>query len=663
MILLLANNASAQNMAFSAVVNANKVGQKDQLTVTYTATNIPNLKDMPVVAFHDFDVLGGPFQSNNTSINVVNNKMTQNVNISMSYVLHPKHTGKLTIPAGVAVDNANHSYLSNKVDIEVVPGSLAAAQQRQRSNDPFDDPNYDPFAARMQQMQRQQQAMLQQMQAGRQQQQQAQQPQQSPAAMAAADEKAIGKDLFIKVAVDKSKVHVGEQITTSYKLYSKIPMQVGISKLPSLNGFWTQDFEIPKLPKPAEEIVDGQKYQVFLLKKSALFPQQAGTLELDPAEAEGMARIVQQVRQRNPLAEMMARDPAFSMLMSDPMFNQGFFNSLSYRDVKVHLKSTPVKITVTPLPEDGKPADYSGAVGSFTASSKISKTELTTDDAANLTLTLTGSGNLKLIETPKLNLPNGLESYDPTVVDTITGRSTTITGSKIITYAISAHTPGDYDIPSIPFSYYNPQTGKYVVLNTAPIKLHVKPGKHYNPTITTNNNVVALKDIRDIDTQPLPDKMATENRPMLYTPTYWSMYAFPLLALIGVAVWKKRNDELSKDIVLLRNKRANKVALKRLVTAQQLLKANSKGPFYEEVSKAIWLYLSDKLNIPLSSLSRESAREALSQHKVPEVLLQQMEHVIFECETALYAQTGGSKAMEHTYTEAVTIISKLEEIF
>ncbi len=204
MILWLAGNANAQNMAVTAVVNANKVGQKDQLTVTYTATNIPDLKDMPVVAFHDFDVLGGPFQSNNTSISIVNNRMTQNVNISMSYVLHPKHTGKLTIPAGVAVDNANHTYLSNKVDIEVVPGSLAPAQQRQRSNDPFADPNYDPWAARMQQIQRQQQAMMQQMQAARGQ----QQPQQAPAAMAAADQKAIGKDIFIKVTVDKSKVHV-----------------------------------------------------------------------------------------------------------------------------------------------------------------------------------------------------------------------------------------------------------------------------------------------------------------------------------------------------------------------------------------------------------------------------------------------------------------------
>ncbi len=133
------------------------------------------------------------------------------------------------------------------------------------------------------------------------------------------------------------------------------------------------------------------------------------------------------------------------------------------------------------------------------------------------------------------------------------------------------------------------------MLNTAPMKLHVRPGKHYTPGVTTNTNVVALKDIHDIDTRPLPASLTTRNSPIVYTTAYWSMYALPLLALMGIAVWKKREEELSKDTVLLRNKRANKVALKRLVTAQQLLKANSKGPFYEEVSKAIWLYLSDKL--------------------------------------------------------------------
>jgi len=338
-----------------------------------------------------------------------------------------------------------------------------------------------------------------------------------------------------------------------------------------------------------------------------------------------------------------------------------FFNTLAYRDIPVHLKSAPVKINVTPLPDKGKPADYSGAVGNFSISAKINKTELSTDDAANLTLNITGSGNLKLIEVPKLNLPNGLDTYDPQVIDTITGRSTTISGSKIINYTITPHTPGDYEIPAIPFSYYNPEKGEYVSSSTQPIKIHVTAGKHYNPNIVTNNTNISLKDIHNIDTQSIK-KLAINDGPLLLKPVYWSMYAAPLLLFVGLIVWKRRDEELSKDTVLLRSKRANKIALKRLTTAKNLLAQNNAKLFYDEISKATWLYLSDKLNIPLSSLSKESAQTVLAGRKVPQPVLNQLDNVISECETALYAQTGGSKQMANTYKEAVDVISKLEDI-
>jgi hypothetical protein len=656
-LLLLAYNVCGQNVVFTATASANKMGQRDQIQLTYMVSNA-DVKSFNKPDLKEFDITQGPFQQNSMNIEQNGNSFVQTKTTSLTFVVHPKHIGNITIPALTAVDMAGHTLTSNKVPIQVVAGSLAPAQP-QRSNNPFDDPMYDPYTAAVQrQMQR-----IQQMNGGRAQQQQQQTPAQALASEAT-EEKSVKNDIFIKVAVDKSRVHVGEQITASYKLYARIPMQVSISKLPSLNGFWTQDFTIPKVPKPVEEIVDGKKYQVFLLKKSALFPQQDGTLQLDAAEGEGTARIIVQSRQRDPFAEMLARDPAFSMMMNDPMFNQGFFGGSSYRDVKVHLKSTPVKISVTPLPVGGKPDGYSGAVGSFAVSGRISKTDMTTDDAINYTLNISGSGNLKLIETPKLTLPNGLDSYDPTVLDTITGRSTTISGSKIITYAISAHTPGDYDIPAIPFAYYNPETGKYVLLATMPVKLHVKQGKHSNLSAATQQNTtVALKDIHNIAVQTVGGQHTSTGKPTLYSSVYWSLYAFPLFALIGIAVWRKRDEELAKDTVLLRNKRANKVALKRLLTAQKLLQEKSQKPFYEEVSKAIWLYLSDKLNIPLSTLSRESAREAMAKHKMPQALLQHTENIIIECETNLYAQIGGAKAMEHTYAESVELISKLEEIF
>jgi len=649
-------NGFAQNVVFTAVAGANKIGVKDQVQVQYTVRDAQDLRSVSNPVTQDFVIVGGPYQSQSSNTSIIGNKVTQSQSVSLTYVLQPKHEGNFTIPPIVAKDAAGHSYQSNALTIQVVPGSLQQQQQQRRQAYDQDD---DPFAAirRMQQMQQQQMQQMQQRRQGQQpqQQQQAQQQEEPPVAK----EEQIKKDLFIRVTVDKNKVHVGEQITTSYKLYSRIPMQVGISKLPSLNGFWTQDFDIPKQAKPTEEVLDGKKYQVFLLKKSALFPQQAGTLELDAAEAKGVARIVQQVRRK--MSDMFA-DPfgGGTLMMNDPFFNNTYYNTLAYQDVKVDLKSTPVKITVTPLPEKEKPAEFGGAVGNFTISNKIDKQDATTDDVVTLTVNITGSGNLKLIEAPKLALPNGITTYDPQITDTITGRSTTISGSKILTYVITPHTPGDYDIPAINFSYFNAQTGEYVTEHTQPLKLHVRPGKQYAPSQAASNGL-ALKDIHDIVKHPL-DKVTAQSKPILYTPGYWSMYAFPVLAFLGMIVWKRRDEELSQNTVLLRSKRANKIALQRLATAKKLLQQENKKPFYEEISKATWLYLSDKLNIPLSTLSRDTAREALSKRKVSDMVQKDLENVIWECETALYA-SGGSKQMAHTYEQAIKVISDLEDAF
>lgn len=646
LLVMSACGLFAQNVVFTAAVSANKVGLQDQFQIQYTVQDADDLQTAgaPESITKDFNILGGPYMGQSTQVNIVNGKMTQSKSISITYVLQPKRTGNITIAPGVAKDGAGHTYLSNSITIQAVQGSVAQAQP-QRRYDPFED---DPFEAIMRQRQRQLQALRQQMA-------QPQQPQEAPVA----SQEDINKNLFIKVVVDKNKVHLGEQITASYKLYARLPMNVSISKLPSLNGFWTQDFEMPKGNiTPTEEIIDGKKYQVFTLKKSALFPQQAGTLELDPAEAEGVARIMQKAQRRDPFD-----DPFFqgfgSLMMSDPFFNDDIFGGMSYRDVKVHLKSSPIKITVMPLPETGKPAEFGNAVGTFTITGKVDKTEVTTDDVLNLKLTITGSGNLKLIEAPMLHLPNGLDSYDPIMTDTITGRSTTISGSKVITYSIQPNTPGDYVIPAIPFSYFNPQSGTYVTLQTQPVKVHVTKGKGYKATIAKNTS---LTDIHNIDKQPL-GSLSFSSKPLFLKANYWAMYAVSFLLFIGAVAWRRREEELSRDTILLRNKRANKIALKRLVTAKKLLQQNKKGPFYEEISKAIWLYLSDKMSIPLSELSREKAMETLVNKKVPVYLQQRMENVLNECETALYAGAGGSQQMNKTYTEAVDVISKLEEIF
>jgi hypothetical protein len=649
----MASCVFAQNVVFTAQASSGKMGLKDVVQVVYTIRDAQNLQTMTPPSTADFDILQGPFTSRSVSSSFNGRTSTTSESLTRTYVMRPTHEGTLTIPPIIAKDAAGHTYQSNAVVIQVVAGSLQPQRRAPTQQDPFGDEDALAMMRRMnQQMQQLQQQMMQP---------QPQQPQPSPqqqsqqqAQADANDEAEIKKNMFIKVEVDKTKVHVGEQITTSYKLYvHDIAMNAQISKLPSLNGFWTQDFEIPRQPKPEIEELNGKKYQVFLLKKSALFPQQTGTLELDPAEAKGVARIIKQ--ERHKMSDMFRG----TLMMNDPAFNNSYYNTMAYKDVEWHLESTPVKVTVTALPEKDKPADYGGAVGRFSIGSKIDKQELTTDDIATITLTISGSGNLKLIEPPKLNLPNGLNTFDPQITDTITGRSTTISGSKIINYVISPHSPGDYEIPATAFTYFNPQTGAYVTAHTEPLKLKVKPGKRYTPNVA--GTTITLKDIHDIAKTPLAS-VTLRNKPMLFTGTYWSMFAFPLLAFIGLVVWKRRDEELSKNTVLLKSKRANKVALQRLVTAKKYLQQNEKTPFYEEISKATWLYLSDKLNIPLSALSRETAAEAMSTRNVPEAVQKHLEDVIWECETALYA-SGGSQKMAYFYDEAIKVISDLEDVF
>lgn len=655
LLLILATtlgSVHAQNVVFTASASANKIGTKDQIQVQYTIRDAQNLQSVSKPSEEDFVIVGGPYQSQSSNTSIIGNKVTTSQSISFTYVLQPKHQGTLTIPAMSAFDAEGHTYQSNTLQVEVVPGTVRNTRpRRQQRYDPFSDPDDDLMAVmkQMQQMQQQRMQQLQQMQRGMAPQQQA------PEEEAAVSETDLKKDIFIKVAVDKNKVHLGEQVTTSYKLYSRIPMQMSISKLPSLNGFWTQDFEIPKQAKPTEEVLNGKKYQVFLLKKSALFPQQNGTLELDPAEAQGVARILQQVR-RN-LFDPFGNG---TLMMNDPVFNNAYYNTMAYRDVKVHLKSTPVKIKVTPLPEQNKPESFGGAVGNFSVSSKIDKKELTTDDVATLTLTIEGSGNLKLIEAPKLNLPNGLTTYDPVIIDTITGRSTTISGAKIVTYVISPQTPGDYEIPPTEFSFYNPKTDQYEIQHTQAFKLHVAPGKRLANS-DDDKSTSSYKDIHDIIKQA-PEKLSLNSTPVIYKPAYWSLYLLPVVFMLGYGFWRKREDELSQNTTLLRKKRANKIALQRLATAKKLLQQQNKKAFYEEVSKAIWLYMSDKLSIPLSALSRETATEALNAKNIPEATQKRLNDVIWECETALYA-SGGSRQMSDTYNDAVNVISNLEDIF
>ncbi|MBL7765864.1 MAG: protein BatD [Chitinophagaceae bacterium] len=653
----------AQEIVFITQPAADKVGTEDAFDVRFVIKNASQVTKFSLPEMNDLQILGGPSRS--TNMTIMNGQ--RSMSLELTYTMKARRAGKVTIPGAVATADGQN-IRSNPVTIEVVQGSVVERRQRGRDpfggGNPFDDPFFDdpfggdPFAAMQQHQQQIRQMMQQQMQRGGMQQIP---PQARPGTPEIISKKDLGNNLFIRVDVDKRTAVIGEQITASYKMYTRVPMEINLTKLPSLVGFWSQDFKIPQPPKPVREVVNGKEYQVFEIKRTALFPTQTGTLQLDPAEAEGKARLIKpkRVRQDQPGMGMFDDDPFFksffgSMLMSDPNFDEQFQTIYDYEDVPVALKSVPINITVTDVPVADRPASYKGAVGKYTLESNIDKTELSTDDAAIITLRVSGTGNLKLIGTPELKIPQDLEAYDPQVNDTITNTNNIIAGYKTFAYTITPRIAGTFMIPAAEFTYYDPESKSFKTLYTPAYTLHVKPGKG-------DASVSKLpRDIHDIHAKPITIRKSQES-PVWKSPVYWGGFALPLLAYFGLVFYKRKEDELQSNLTLFKNKRANKVALKRLALAEKFLKQNTPTPFYEETSKAVWLYLSDKLNIPLSQLNKELAAEKLLEKNTPPVLQKEVFRITQECEMALYAPDHGSLRMHQTYMEAVKLIGNLED--
>jgi hypothetical protein len=649
--LLSCNSIFAQGIVFQVIPAVKKVGMQDAFEVKYQIKNANRAGAFDLSDDQDVQILGGPYES--TSMVIMNGE--RSVTIEKTFVFRAKHKGNITLPAGI-ISIDGREYRSNTVRLTAVDGTVRTPQKK-RSQDPFDDPFFDqdPFGSDVfAAMQKQHQQMMQMLQSGGG--MSPQMPRQrSMGGQPEITRANLGENIFIRVDVDKTHATVGEQVTASYKLYTRVPMDVSLTRLPTLIGFWSQDFKLPHVPKPRVEIVNGKEYQMFEIKRTALFPTQTGTLELDPAEASGVVRILKanRVKQQN-----SAGDDAFfgSMMMSDPDFADQYLTTYDYEDVKVNLKSTPLQIDVHALPEAGKPVSYNGAIGTYNIESKIDRTELSTDDVANITFKISGTGNLKLINTPEIKFPQEINAFDVQQKDTITVTNDIIAGFKLITYSFAPQQAGNFTIPSTEFSFYDPEIKQYKTLTTPSYTLHVKPGKG-------DDNAALTKlphDIHDIQTAKCKiEKSAPVDIPG--SPVYWGSFALPVLAYIGLLAFKRKEDKLQENMILFKSKKANKIALKRLETAEKYLKLSAQNSFYEETAKAVWLYLSDKLAIPMSQLSKEIALQKLAEKNTSASLKEELFRVTNECEMALYAPETGSMRMHQTYSDAYKLIGKLED--
>lgn len=656
LLLFVIKIVSAQDVEFSILPAAKTVGFDDAFQVTYQIKNAEGVQSFRLEDPKDIQIIGGPAQSNNVSY--INGVKTSSV--QLTYVFKALKKGNINLPIGI-IRLRDKELKSASLSVNVVNGSVRSRQNATPSRSLFDDPfgddffGDDPFAV----LQKQQQAMMQIMQQNR----QAFAPHPTPSSPQSNstpnefNKDNISKNLFIKVDVDKTNVCLGEQVTASYKIYTRLPMEINLTKLPSLNGFWSQDFTLPKIPKPTKTIYNGKEYQVFEIKRTALFPTQNGTLELDPAEASGVARVmrVQKTQKQNPFGNDPFFDQFFSSLfMNDPNFNSQMMSDIDYEDVKVALKSTPIKINVRDVPEEKKPESFNGAIGNYTIESNIDKLELTADDVATINIKVSGVGNLKLINPPIIQYPSSFNSIDVQQFDTITNKNDIIAGYKIFKYSFSPQSSGTYEIPATAFSYFDPETKQYKTLSTQAYTLHVKPGK-------SNNKIAGLpNDIHDINTNSRTiNKVAKEY--VFSNPIYWGGFAIPILAFIFTFTTVKKEEKLQSNTLLFKNKKANKIALNRLESAEKYLKLSAQNLFYEETAKAVWLYLSDKLSISLSTLSKEVAEQKLSEKNISENLKNELFRITNECEMALYTPDGGCMRMHQTYSDAFKLIGKLEE--
>ena len=588
LIISLANSAFAQK--FTAQTSKQRVAIGEQFQISFSLNSSGNNFQAPSLA--NFDVYSGPNQS--SSMSFVNGSMTQS--ISLSYIIAAKKEGKFTI--GPAIVNVNGTNIqSNFIAIEVVKG---AANQQQGN---------------------------------------------SAAQAPSAPTENVSENLFVKTIVDKTKAYQGEQITVTQKVYTRYQLR-GFQdiKFPDYTGFWAQDIPGNQQIQLTNEVIDGVTYQVGELKRTYIFAQRAGKLEIEPMKVECAIRKQSNRRPRD-------------------IFEQ-FFGG-GYEDAVVSVKSKPITIEIKALPEANKPEGFSGAVGNYSFKAQLSKESVKANDALNLTITLSGNGNIKLATPTDMHFPEDFETYDPKIKENISAGAKGVNGSKTFDYLIIPRHEGDYKIDQLNFSYFDPEKKEYVTLPSPEFNIHVEKGNADESTSSMVNpkskeDVKVLgNDIRYIKTNDF--KLQAKNNYFFGSALFYTGLISPLLAFMGFIILRRKHLEQNKDVVAVKSRKASKMAKKRLSIAEQHLKSNNKEQFYIEILKALHGYLGDKLNINVADLNKEHISQILKTKNSTDATIQQLTSTIDNCEYARYAPSAVSGDLNGIYNGTVELIMKIED--
>ena len=602
--LLAALQLPAQNTIKVEAPNVVAVGEQFNVTFIIEGENSPS--DFSWSQGDDFQLVWGPQRGTSTSIQIINGKRSTSRQTTYTYILLPKSTGTFQIPSAFATLEGSKIH-SPQTSIQVVTdASSSSGNQGSQSSGGSSGTKKSQ----------------------------------------AATGEIPAEDLFLRLSLSRSEVVIGEPITATLKLYQRVNI-AGFEnpKFPSFNGFWSQETYSPTNIEFKRESFDDKIYNTAVLRSYVLIPQQSGTITIDPAELVCLVNVRVNTGTSNSIFDSFFQD--------------------EYRTIRKRVTTPAHRVKVNPLPA-GQPASYGGGVGSFGISARLSSDELKTHDAGSLVITLSGRGNVSLLEEPKVSFPPDFEVYDTKATENTDKSNGRTSGSKSFEYPFIPRSAGDFTIPPVEYSYYDINSGKYVTLRTEPLHIKVAKGKGSDASVPTavtpgieRRDVKSLADDIRYITSKMPS-LRKEGSFFVGSPLFLVLLGLMLVAAIGIWLALRKMAAMKADVAMTKNRRATKMARSRLKQAGDFLGQNLYTAFYEELHKALIGFISDKLNMDMSDISRDNISAALLQGGVSQEDTDAFTGLLDACEFARYSPDAGHEAMNAHYESAVNVISAID---
>ena len=550
------------------------------------------------------NLLYGPTVSTSMSMTSINGRTTTNYSQVFTMLYEAVSPGKHTLaPASITVDGKRLS--TRPVTIEIVPSKGNGRPSTQYPSQPAPQP-YHPSMPN-------------------------DAPDFSDPMKQSAGTNVDANDFFVKITMSKEVVYEQEAVVCLIKLFTRYNVSgFHCTKQPSFNGFLIEELPLDNNIRPQEETINGKKYYTAVLKKCILYPQESGKLTITSGNYD--VQLVQYDVYSTPIGQISQPVPI---------------------DIKV--KSNSASVNIKPLPEP-KPANFSGAVGVFSATSKVNPRNFKTYSPATYSITVSGTGNLKYIQNPVVTMPKEFDIYDPQNKINLTHDGDNMSGDVTFDYTFIPQYVGDYEIPDTYFVYFNTSTERFDSIKVNGCKLKVekgegKPSEHYK--------------LRDKDIKPIDTSKTTLSKTMNFFIThwgYWIAFAIPLLLLIAGLILYKKIEKTRANTSLMRTRRASKVAQRRLKDAQVHLDNHNSNGFYSETLSAMWGYLSDKLTIPVSELSKDNIYVEMEKFGFTEQHIADTMSILETCEFAQYAPSAEDSDMQNVYDKSAMLIDQLEKV-